>query len=190
MSIKLISADDLKIFLESDEGDFNDFYDQLIPQVSSQIETFLNRELKEEARTKYFSGGRKYYYVPAFPINLSPAPIVVEDNTTQTVDSDYYIFENEGLISFQYETVNWRPKAVKITWTGGYAEDVDGVLAVPDDIKAACLQQCAYVFKRRKDLGNSGVSTPNGNISYVKALQLLPNVVDMLKPHRASGTYN
>ena len=187
MSIKLISLDALKIFLEEDNSDFNDQLEQMIPLVSAQIETYLNRELKEEARTEYYSGGRRYYYVNAYPINASPAAIVVEDNVTQTEDSDYYVFNKDGLIEFQYETNNWRPKIIKIIWTGGYTE-ADGVLAVPDDIKQACILQCAYVFKRRRDLGNSGASSPNGNISYVQAIDLLPNVKQILSMHRNNGT--
>ena len=186
MSIKLIALTDLKTFLEEEDADFDDLFAQIIPQVSSQIETYLNRSLKEEARTEYFSGGRRYYYVSAFPINPSPAPIVAEDYVTQTDNEDYFIFENDGLFEFQYETSIWRPKIIKITWTGGYAES-DGVLAVPDDMKQACIQQCAYVFKRRRDLGNSGTSTPNGNISYTAALDLLSNVKTILGPHRSNG---
>lgn len=187
MSIKLISLDDLKIFLEGDTANFNDQLNQLIPLVSSQIETYLNRSLKEEARTEYFSGGRRYYYLAAYPINTSPAVVVLEDNVTQSVDSDYFIFEDDGLIEFQYQTSDWRPKIIKITWTGGYAE-TGRVLAVPNDIKQACILQCAYVFKRRRDLGNSGASSPNGNISYTAAIELLPNVKHILSLHRNNGT--
>lgn len=188
MSIKLISLDSLKVFLEGDTADFNDQLEQMIPLVSKQIETYLNRELKEEARTKYYSGGRRYYYVDAYPINASPAPIIEEDNVLQRADDDYYLFEGDGLFEFQYQTSDWRPKIIKITWTGGYTEDADGVLAVPDDIKQACIMQCSYVFKRRRDLGNSGVSTPNGNISYVNAIDLLPNVKNIIASHRNNGT--
>ena len=184
MSIKLISEEDLKLFLEEDNADFNDQFIQLIPQVSAQIETFLNRQLKEEARTQYFSGGRRYYYVNAFPINITPAPIVLEGDVTQVPDTNYYTFEEDGLFEFQYTTDSWKPKMIKITWTGGYAADADGVLAVPDDIKQACVMQCAYVFKRRRDLGNSGASTPNGNVSYTTAVKLLPGVLELLRPHR------
>lgn len=187
MSIKLISLADLKTFLEEEDDDFADLFNQIIPQVSSQIETFLNRRLKEEARTQYFSGGRRYYYVDALPINPSPAPVIEEDSVEQNPNDDYYTFEEDGLFEFQYETSNWRPKIIKITWTGGYAE-ADGVLAAPDDMKQACLQQCAYVFKRRKDLGSSGVGTPNGNISYTGDIKLLTNVKDILSPHKLSGS--
>lgn len=183
MSIKLISEEDLKLFLEEDNTDFDVQFTQLIPQVSAQIETFLNRELKEEARTKYFSGGRRYYYVNAFPINISPTPIVLEGDVTQNPNDDYYTFEEDGLFEFQYNTATWKPKMVKITWTGGYAA-VEGVLTVPDDIKQACIMQCAYIFKRRRDLGNSGASTPNGNISYTAAVKLLPGVLELIIPHR------
>ncbi len=184
MSIKLISEQDLKLFLEEDNADFNDQFAQLVPQVSAQIENFLNRELKEEARTKYFSGGKRYYYSNAFPINTTPAPIILEADVTQNPNDDYYTFEEEGLFEFQYTTQNWKPKMIKITWTGGYAADVDGVLAVPDDLKQACILQCAYVFKRRRDLGSSGASTPNGNISYTGAISLLKGVKELLYPHR------
>ena len=184
MPIKLISEEDLKLFLEEGTADFNDQFTQVITQVSAQIETFLNRKLKEEARTKYFSGGRRYYYVDAFPINTSPAPIVLEGDVTQLPNSDYYTFEEDGLFEFQYQTETWKPQMIKITWTGGYAADADEVLAVPDDLKQACLLQCAYTFKRRRDLGNSGASTPNGNVSYTGAIALLKGVKELLYPHR------
>ena len=105
----------------------------------------------------------------------------------QTEDSDYFVNYEYGFIEFKHDTGKWKPKIVKITTTGGYTADSEGVLNVPDDIKSACIQQVSYLFKRRDDLGLSGASTPDGNLSYAKAIQLLPNVKDLLEPHVLIG---
>lgn len=186
MSIQLISLAELKIFLEEDGTDFDNLLLPIIQEVSAQIESHLNRKLKEVARTEYFSGGRSFYQLRAFPINTSPAPVILVDDDTQVVDSDYYINHEHGFIEFLQDTPNWRPKIVKITWTGGYVETTS-VLAVGDDLKGACKQQCAHLFRRRDDLGLTNTSTPDGTISAQSGIDLLPNVKKVLRDHRLLG---
>jgi hypothetical protein len=186
MSISLVDKADVKAYLEKTVSNFDTLLDQIIPQVSGQIETYLNRKLKLESRTEYFTGGRKTYYVSAFPIAASPVPVVTVDDDVQVVDDDYYISENQGLFEFVADTENPNPKAVKIVWTGGYTETT-GVLAVPDDMRLACILQTVHVFKRRNDVGLTNFSTPDGTIAYQGEISLLKGVKELLNPHRSKG---
>lgn len=191
--MKLISLEELRTFIEKKEGDtkHDTILDTLIAYVSKRIETFVNRELTQAARTERYNGGRRYYPLPAYPILASPAPVVTVDGTTKNVDDDYFVDLIDGIIEFELETLNTKMRNVSITWTGGYAEvDVDTsaeeelVLSAPDDLKRACLFQCNYEFRRRKDLGQSVIAGPQGTTTVKNPADLLPEVKNILKSYR------
>ena len=179
----LITLAELKAFLEIKTAttDHDALLSSLITGVSARIEKFLNRDLEKKARTKYFNAGRKNYYLPAYPIDLDSPITVVYDETLQVKDSDYYIWEDLGKIEFVLTTVCYRPKEIQITWTGGYASN-----SLPYDISLATTMQTAFIFRRRKDIGVSSISMPDGSLSVNVPVKLLPEVENMLKVHRAS----
>lgn len=183
--MNLISLKELRTFLEKKEDDpkHNDILETLIKYVSQRVESFTNRELLEASRTERYNGGRRFYPLPAYPISSSVAPVVTVDGSTQTVDIDYFVDEKDGVIEFAEDTQATRPRIVSITWTGGYAVTND-VIAVPDDIKRACLFQCAYEFRRRMDMGQTVASGPQGSTHVTNPADLLPEVKNSLKQHR------
>ena len=181
--MKLTSIESLKLYLEKEDDTHDELLDSIIDQVSARIETALNRELTKMERNQYFEGGKRYYYLCAYPIDITE-PVVVEINgDIKTLDSDYYVWEKEGLIHFVYVTADNVPKNVNITWTGGY-EEIYGVLDVPYDLKRACLMESAFEFRRRFDGGLSGVSMQSGSISVNQPSSLLPEVIETIKSYR------
>lgn len=124
--------------------------------------------------TAYSSGGSA---------SIAPA-VVVSDATGYDDKSEYYVWENSGLVEFVTPISTTLPRQVKITYTGGYAADSDGILQVPDDLKRACLMQVAFDFRRRRDLGVSAISMPDGSLSVQNPTSLLPEVVRILKLYR------
>jgi uncharacterized phiE125 gp8 family phage protein len=162
MSIQLIDIADVKAFLEISDTSFDSLLTSMVQDISQRMENYLNRTLKEDTYTEYFEVGRRNYWVKAYPI--STVSSVVVDSTTQVEDTDFFVRENEGLIEFLNKTSGTKPKKVVITYTGGYTE-TSSVLAVPDDLKRACVLQTAYEFRRRKDIGLSSISMPDGSTS-------------------------
>lgn len=169
-----------KLFLEITATTHDTLLSLLLAQISKRIETFLNRDLEKKARTLYFDAGRKMYFLPAYPIDSSAVLTVVNDTTTQVLNTDYYIWYDEGHIEFTSIPSYTRPKQIAITWTGGYTN----TLAVPQDIQMATIMQVAFVFRRRKDIGLSSIQMPDGSLSVNAPTELLPEVKAVLKSYR------
>ena len=183
--MKLISLDNLKAFIEKTDNQHDAILTLIVEQVSQRLETALNRKLSKAARTEKFNGGRQRYYVSAYPIDLAQPLTVSVEGTTKTKDVDYWVEEESGLIEFWLETVYSKPMGVSVVYTGGYAVDgTTSVVAVPDDLKRACYMQCAFDFKRRKDLGLNSVTMPDGSVSVESPAELLPEVKAIIKSQR------
>ena len=90
MSIMLVSTEDVKLFLGlKTEDEHDDLIELIIEQVSARIETYLNRELKAEERTKYFDAGKNSYSLPAYPVDTGETFTVNHDDVELTIDEDY-----------------------------------------------------------------------------------------------------
>lgn len=195
--MRLISLTDLKIFLEITKTDQDRLLGMIIEHVSAWVEKYLNRNLLKTSRTIYRDAGRRYYYLPAFPIDEAATLTVTCDGVAQTKDTDYFVRADDGLIEFQKDAIPTYtdPKEVVITWTGGYAASGEGdteCLNVPIDIQDAVMRQCVYSFRRRKDLGIGMISMPDGSVSKNNAADafLLPEVKSILVNYRKpAGEY-
>ncbi len=194
--MRLISLTDLKVFLEKTDTAHDSLLGIIIDRVSAAIEKYLNRNLLKAARTSYFDAGKRYYYLPAYPIDESATLTVTHVSTVKTKNTDYFVRADDGLIEFQKSSIPsyTDPKELIITWTGGYVNSGEAsteCLDVPADIQDAASRQCSYNFRRRKDIGISSVSMPDGSISKNPIDKfLLPEVRDLLKNYRRpAGEY-
>lgn len=158
--------------------------EQIIDGMSSNFQNYCNRLFKAEERTEILDGGKKYYYLRAFPIDTTEIFEIKINDVLKVNDSDYFVYADSGCIRFQYDTADY-PQNVSIKYTGGY-EDEDGVLSVPDDLKGACLTQCAFVFQRRNDLGVNSIDRDHGSIAISNVNKLLSDVKDVLRFYRKS----
>ena len=203
MSIMLVPLATVKAFLEIDAAktDYDSLLVTIIKYVSGRFETFLNRKLQKAERTQYFDAGRTKYFLEAFPIDSTASLTVTLDDTTQTVNDDYWVWPTLGLLRFDYSTSYTEPRELSVTYTGGYAITdtaigISGIstvtetvlLEVPDDLAFACLLQTTFVFRRRKDIGLSSVSMPDGSINTIFAAELLPEVKRILMTYRKIPT--
>jgi len=189
LSIQLVSLNDVKLFLgmvdaAGNVDTANVTHDllitQFIKQVSARIETYLDRLLTKEERTVYFDSGPSIFFLHAYPVDTDETFTITLNGVEQIcatdgIDGDFFLYADEGKIVFPCGTGIATPQALKVIWTGGYAEiqtakeegteEGTGVLAVPDDLARACIMQSVYDFRRRNDLGLSSVSMPDGSIS-------------------------
>ena len=199
MSIMLTSLATVKSFLDidTDKTTYDSIIVTIIKHVSDRIQTFLNRKLLKEERTQYFQAGRTNYFLDSYPIDSTASLTVVVDETTQTINDDYWVWYDSGTLQFDYATSYIEPKQISITYTGGYAatETSIGVgstetvlLTVPDSLSYACIMQSAFTFRRRKDVGVSSLSMPDGSVNTMFAADLLPEVRHTLMQHRKLPT--
>jgi hypothetical protein len=180
----LTSIADIKTFLEITNTSFDTMLTLIATMVSARVETYLNRNLEKVARTQYFDAGRRYYYLPAYPIDLTAALTITDGSAAQVINDDYFVWENEGLIEFPTPPSYTDPKQIKIIWTGGYAS----YDALPQEIQFATILQSAFVFRRRKDIGLNSVTMPDGSINVNAPTDLLPEVQKILRMQRRIAT--
>ena len=75
----------------------------------------------------------------------------------------------------------------RVTYTGGYilpgTTPTGNQIALPDDIEQACIEQVAYWYQRRAQLGLQSVSNESGIVQQFQSSDLLPQVRAVLKHH-------
>lgn len=186
----LVSLADLKTFMQKPGATDDSILAIVLSQVSSDLETYMNRQLEKKVRTVYFNKGRKSYDLQAFPIDLIAPPVVTVSGTVKTLNTDYVIWDTEGFIEFQNVVVSTKLRPIEIVYTGGYAPDGGNgnALLVPDDMKLAALLQASYTFLRRDIPGGTSITRPSGGQSFVGGLDLVDRVKKILDRHRKSAT--
>lgn len=180
--MKLCSVADTKLFLDKTDTDHDSLLDKMVDFVSKTMEGAMNgRLLTKAARTKYFNPGGKIYLLPAFPVDTTATFTVTVDAVAQTINDDFFLYDEEGIVEFGTDNPWSDPKDIAITWTGGYTEATGtGILAVPDDLEFACVMQTSFMFRRRKDMGTSYILMPDGAASIPVKDGLLPQVQDII----------
>lgn len=158
--------------------------EQIVDGMSSRFQTYCNRLFKSEERTEILDGGKKFYYLRAFPIDTTEILEVKINEILKVNGSDFFVYPDSGGITFKHETAEY-PLNISIKYTGGY-EETDGVLSVPDGLKDACLTQCAFVFQRRNEIGVNSINRDSGSIAISNVNKLLPDVEGILKLYRKS----
>lgn len=179
--MKLVTVDDVKLFMEKVDSDQDDLIELIIDSVSARIERYLNRYLLKQQYTEYFDGGYKTYFLHAPPIDTTKPINIYVSNTEQVLDSDVFVYEGIGALKFKYDT-EVGVKNVKVVYTGGY-ESMDDVILVPNDLKYACLLQSVSDFKNRDTLGIGNITLPDGSMRIIQDT-FLPQVKNILNQYR------
>ena len=174
---------------------------RLVTAVSQRIESFIDRPLKQEARTEEYDlrPRQRVIFLKAYPLpaQTSIASIKIATDwkfsTTSAVNSDdYHVDLTTGAIHLNYYPLQsylgnnmlTAPGAVQVVYTGGFAETTDGIIINYPAIAEACATQVIAMWRRRDqphikttDIGDYA-STVEGPLSF------LPDVREALIPYR------
>jgi hypothetical protein len=192
----LVTLEEVKDYLDSMgvplEADIYDslIEDEIIPSVSAEINGYCSRDFGEKERTEYYNGGTEFVFVKNPPI-VTLSSIYVDDDYSWGEDylieaGDYLVIEQNKIL---YKEGKWQSgeAIIKVTYLGGYIYPAPVPLGthieLPKEVHNAALIQCAYNFKRRKDLGLASVSYPDGQIQKYETGNLLKEVRDKLIPY-------
>jgi hypothetical protein len=194
--MRLVSLDRVKRLLGAGAGFPDDtLLGEIVEGVSAAVQNYLNRDLEDTGSdvTEYASGDgvRRIYKLRRYPIAKVAS---IHDDTARDFDSsslvdsdDYAIDEDAGLIEFDYP--RWKGnRNLRFVYSGGYEEDEDGILEVPEGIKHAAALQAAETYRRRETFTMNTQSTDLGSVGMpvtFDAMDLTPAVRRLLNPYRS-----
>ena len=180
--MNLTTLSRVKALLEQTETDWDALIDELIAAVSARAAAYCNRDFEQKERVEFHNGGGFYLYLKGLPL-VAISSVHGSDSWEWDDDclipSDHYQLLDAGMVAYRFGVWPYGVKALKVTYTGGYAAD-----AVPDDLEMAVRTQTAYEFKRRRDIGLESVSFPDGSIQKVNLGEFLPEVKAVLNRYR------
>lgn len=175
--------------------------DIAINTIISGIEAIFNEHtgrillLNATDVTEYYTGLSSHLQLKRYPIvsitSIKEALDYDFDNADAlTANSDYRIVAGgkKGIIYRIY--TNWlaADDAVQVIYKGGFcAAGVtpgENEFALPADLREAAIEQTSFIFKRRQDIGLAGVGFQGGSISKFSAIELLPNVKQILDHYK------
>ena len=184
----------VKALLELTETDWDGLITELIGAVSERCASYCNRDFENKSRVEYHDGGGRYLYLRGLPVVGSITSIYGSDTwewaSGDLIDADDYFLHASGMVGYRYGAWPYGPKALKVTYTGGYFafysgdKPPEGYNPPPDGLEMAARTQVAYDFNRRKDVGLESVSFPDGSIQKVNSGEFLPSVKAVLNRYR------
>ncbi|MBU4232367.1 MAG: phage head-tail connector protein [Proteobacteria bacterium] len=184
----------VKTLLELSETDWDGLINELIGAVSERCASYCNRDFENKSRVEYQDGGGRYLYLRGLPVVGSISSIYGSDtwewSSGDLIDAGEYYLHASGMVGYRYGAWPYGPKALKVTYTGGYfvfdagPKPPEGYNPPPDGLEMAARTQVAYDFNRRKDVGLESVSFPDGTIQKVSSGEFLPSVKAVLNRYR------
>jgi hypothetical protein len=193
--VNLTTLTKVKTLLELTETDWDGLINELIGAVSERCASYCNRDFENKSRVEYHDGGGRYLYLMGLPVVGSITSIYGSDTwewaSGDLINADDYFLHASGMVGYRYGAWPYGPKALKVTYTGGYnafyegeGSPPEGYNPPPDDLEMAARTQVAYDFNRRKDIGLESVSFPDGSIQKVNSGEFLPSVKAVLDRYR------
>jgi hypothetical protein len=184
----------VKALLELTETDWDGLINELIGAVSERCASYCNRDFASKSRVEHHDGGGRYLYLRGLPV-ASITSIHGSDTwewaSGDLIDSGDHYLHTSGMVGYRYGAWPYGPKALKVTYTGGYnafyageGSPPEGYNPPPDGLEMAARTQVAYDFNRRKDVGLESVSFPDGSIQKVNSGEFLPSVKAVLNRYR------
>jgi hypothetical protein len=188
----LCQLTDLKTRLRIAEADVVDdaVLEAFIAGTSGRFARECNRIFDYSATATYdFRGDEMDLVVDRYPI-VSVTSFSLKTTETggfvaQTAP-DYVVNPTRNIIELA-TTLGTSRQIGRVTFAGGYVlpgtTPSEGQTALPDEIEQAAIEQCAYWYQRKDQLGLTSVSGEGGSISQFAALDLLPGVTKVLKKY-------
>jgi len=178
-----------------------DDFDTVITRIITSIEGIFNSYTKrkliitEEDVTEYYSPEGNYLQLNRWPViditSLKQALDYDFDNADEFDEDDGYRLVNSGangIIYFPIYRPIEIPDSIQAIYRGGFCSagqsPAEGEFTMPADLREAAILQSTFIFKRRDDIGLSGVSSQGGSISKFSDMELLPMVKVILDGYR------
>lgn len=173
--------------------------ERIILGFTARAERYCGRGLLAPSAdvTEYYTGGvqlLQLYRCPIIAITSIKECLGYnfDDADGLNADTDYRLVnpgsDNRGVLARLYGCWFGGYDGIQVIYRGGYeaagVTPETGKYALPDDLREAAIFQCSFLFKRRDDIGLSGVSFQGGSFNKFDALKLLPEVAHILDSYK------
>ncbi len=196
-SLGVCTTDDVKTRLGISDSDYDVMIAAIIAGLTGRFDAFCGRTLLQTAADviEYYTGLGQYLQLNRYPLiaitSVKEAWDRDFDNADAlTAEEDYWPMSlgKNGILYRNMTRWPVRPDSIQVIYRGGYAaageEAGSSETALPAEIREAAIMQASLVFKRRDDIGLSGVGFEGGSMNKFQAMKLLPDVEDVLKQYR------
>jgi len=181
----LCNFDDVREQLAIEDED-QEFVEMLIDQVTARFEAETGRKFRRATVTEYHSplDGQTIIRVKRYPI--ASVTTLSEDSAgdfqaSDAIDADDWdavTHAERGVVRMRFRSFYCGTGTVKIVYAGGYRDPAE----VPFDLRMAAVRQVGFLYQRRRQLGESGVSMDGRNVQ-LYARDLLDDVRATLASH-------
>ena len=187
------TVDQVKTRLGITTDETDTLLEGVIAGVTAAFESWCQRRLVRLAAdvAEYHRGGATELYLKAFPavvITSVHEALLHDYDDALAADEDYVLNDRRGILVRVLGTWLAGADAVRVIYSGGYTPAGlavgEGEIAMPGEIVEAAIQQAAFVFSRRAELGLSAVTAADGSINAAVIDTLLPGVQQMISGHR------
>jgi hypothetical protein len=185
----------LRLGLPESNTENDALFTQLISSITSIFESYTGRDLILNVNdvTEYLEGGSPWIRLKRYPVVSITSIKESLDFDFASADSlvvndDYRLRPLTGLVLRQGPDWIGGIDAVEVKYKGGYcAAGVTpqaGEFGLPADLREAAISQAVFFFKRKDDIGLSGVSFEGGSFNKLANYELLPLVKQTLDQYK------
>jgi len=162
----------------------------LIRVASSEIESFLERNLTVGTYTEYFDviDKRDIYLLKAYPVS-SITSIKVSttwewDSTTAMASTGYKV-KSSGELYVNPVYLLSGPSALQVVYVGGLATNMQTLVANHRSLSDACVRHVCFLYNTGgKNAGATNVTSHSGNVSYSQSAQFSGDVMAILNRYK------
>jgi uncharacterized phiE125 gp8 family phage protein len=174
----LATIDDLKAYLSISGATDDPVIESAIKSASVLISSIINRDIETQQYTATYDGsGNVRQVLSFFPVTAISSLTVngVAKAAATSFGSSGYRFDDYSVI-LNNEVFPKGIQNVTVVYTAGYA-------SVPADLKQACVDLAAEVYRRRNRVGETSKAIAGGTTSYSVA-DIPPHVRTVINQYR------
>jgi len=175
----LTTKEKVKTYLGLSGTTYDTLLDEIIKNISNQIEVFCNRNFEQDDYTEYFDTayGDTKVFVKAYPLesitSVSTRSGTFGNPSWIALNSNDYLLNENGKISFAFKLPD-AERYLKVVYTGGYLIDFTDELdptahTLPASLTQIATEFVAKNFNLRKTSGILSETTEGQSVTFKSA---------------------
>lgn len=194
---RICTLADVRERLGISDTDHDAAINRIVSGLTVLFETHCDRPLIVNSAdvTEYYTGRGQYLQLMRYPIvaitSITESLTYDFDGATAMIANEDYRLLRAGMSGVLCSLLcdfSSAPDSIRVIYKGGFCSagqtPGEGQWLMPADLREAGIEQSSFIFKRKDDLGLSGVGFESGSISKFSPMDLLPMVKKILDSYR------